>query len=163
LEGTGADGSGFGLLETLHGQHHRISLGHMRDEQGINGLQSNHDRMIVRRFDGVDAVEILGMGVAVFRHGGPFQVPFGHRCIKCFPVVKCHPFSQIEGVDPAVGRYLPTVGQAGKKTTAAVHLHQPLKNIGIYHPVDGRSRVGRGVQPRGFRRLANRQGAARGR
>jgi hypothetical protein len=63
LEGTGADGSGFGLLETLHGQHHRISLGHMRDEQGIYGLQSNHDRMIVRRFDGSMPLKYSGWGL----------------------------------------------------------------------------------------------------
>ena len=79
------------------------------------------------------------------------------------PLWKDHAFSQVEGIAPAICRYAPAVCQSGEKAAAAVHLHQSLENIGVYHPVDGRCGVGRGVQPRRLCRLAHRQGAAFGR
>ena len=105
--------------------------------------------MAVRRFDGLDTVEIFGMGIAVFRLGSPLQVPFGHRRIESLPVVKGNPFSQVDGIDHAVGRDVPPIGQAGEKPASAVHLDQSFVDVGVNDPVNGCSGIGRGIQSGG--------------
>jgi len=108
----------------------------------------------------LDTPEILRMRIdGPFTHG-TFEIPFGHRRIKRFTIVKLHPFSKHEIIGKPVQRYRPVRCQPRYKPAVAVHLDESFEDICKHHPVDGCRRVGCGIESGRLRGLADNQAAS---
>ena len=144
----------------LHGQHDGIPFGHVGDKQGVYVFEVQDQGVIIGGFDFFDAAKKFGMRIYRTLGLGPFDIPFGDLGIESLAVVKLDTLAYGKCIDFAIGSNFPFGGQTGNEITVTVHLYQAFINISVYHPVNGGGGVPCGIQPRGFRRLANHQASA---
>ena len=155
LERAGADWLAGGVFIALLRQHDGITFRHVGDKQGIDILEGQYQRIVVRCFDFFDSTEKFRVRILGVLGGVALQIPFGRRGVERLSVVEGNALAQLKGIAFAVRGNSPGSCQAGHKCPVAVDLDQTFVDVGKNDTVDGCGRIGRGIQPRRLGRLAD--------